>query len=238
MNTKPFILVAEDDAAISTGLAMNLELEGYRSEVALDGELAAERIQSEDPPDLVLLDIGMPRKDGLELLTELRQAGNRTPIIILSARLSESDKVAALRMGADDYITKPFALAELMARVDAVLRRSSSADSAAGATETARDKQWGYADVSVDMDRRLVHKAGHEVQLTHLEFELLSFFLSHPHQVLERNRLLREVWGTSGSRRTVDNFVGQLRSKLETDPESPEHFLTVRGSGYRFEPGE
>jgi DNA-binding response OmpR family regulator len=230
---KPYILVAEDDQAIATGLAMNLELEGYRTSVAEDGEIAAQVIAGDDPPDLVLLDIGMPRKDGLELLTELRDAENATPVIVLSARLSESDKVAALRLGADDYVTKPFALAELMARVGAVLRRSKARAQNSGVREEPLTQ---FADIQCDRSSRRVSKAGVDVTLTHLEFQLLAFFLDNPDQVLERNILLREVWGTSGSKRTVDNFVGQLRSKLEDDPESPKHFLTVRGSGYRFVP--
>ena len=228
---KPFILVAEDDQAIATGLAMNLELEGYHTEVAENGEIAAQLIAGDEPPDLVLLDIGMPHKDGLELLTELREADNPIPVIVLSARLSEADKVAALRIGADDYVTKPFALAELMARVAAVLRRSQAG---AGNPSEGSAPLSEFADVHIDRDARRVSKAGNDVTLTHLEFQLLSFFLDNPGQVLERNILLREVWGTSGSKRTVDNFVGQLRAKLEDDPESPAHFLTVRGSGYRF----
>jgi DNA-binding response OmpR family regulator len=231
MPPKPFILIAEDDQAIATGLAMNLELEGYRALVAEDGEVASQIIRSDDPPDLVLLDINMPRKDGLELLTEMREANNATPVIVLSARLSESDKVAALRLGADDYVTKPFALAELMARVGAVLRRSP------GKTTTSSEETLPlveFSDVVFDRSARRVSKAGTDVTLTQLEFQLLCFFVDNSDQVLERNLLLREVWGTSGSKRTVDNFVGQLRSKLEDDPESPAHFLTVRGSGYRF----
>lgn len=235
MPFKNYILVAEDDAAIATGLAMNLELEGYRSEVAEDGEAAAAIIHSDDPPDLVLLDIGMPRKDGLELLTELRGAGNHLPVIVLSARLSESDKVAALRLGADDYVTKPFALAELMARITAVLRRSGERSMQAANAGAPTDVS-GFADVEVHRNRRIVQRDGVEVPLTHLEFELLCFFLDNVDQVLERDLLLRQVWGTSGSKRTVDNFVGQLRAKLETDPENPVHFVTVRGSGYRFVP--
>ncbi len=229
---RTFILVAEDDMAIATGLAMNLELEGYRTQVAKDGVLAAEVLASDDPPDLVLLDIGMPRKDGLELLTELRAAGNRTPVIVLSARLSESDKVAALRLGADDYVTKPFALAELMARVAAVLRRSQSASSELEPLEEEMAQEFG--SIRIDRKMRTVTRDARDVALTHLEFELLCFFVDHPSQVLSRDHLLGEVWGTSGSRRTVDNFVAQLRAKLEDDPESPKHFLTVRGSGYRF----
>jgi DNA-binding response OmpR family regulator len=173
MSKKPFILVAEDDQAIATGLAMNLELEGYRALVAEDGEVAALHLFGDDPPDLMLLDINMPRKDGLELLTEMREASNPTPVIVLSARLSESDKVAALRLGADDYVTKPFALAELMARVGAVLRRSQARDTISGESVALIE----FADIVFDRGARRISKAGVDVTLTHLEFELLSFFV-------------------------------------------------------------
>ncbi len=223
------ILIVEDDEAIATGLALNLRLEGYVPRVAHDGCDAEVKIAAAQP-DLILLDITMPKKDGLELLRELRLAGNQTPVIVLSARDGEYDKVAALRIGADDYVTKPFTLAELVARIDAVLRRVTGYLGAAAAITT-------FGTITVSFDERLVRKNRVAVKLTHLEFELLAFFLRHHGKVLGRDKLLREVWGqkSAGSRRTVDNFVGQLRAKLEDDPESPRHFLTVRGSGYRFD---
>lgn len=229
MSESRLILIAEDDEAIAKGLAMNLELEGFRSKLATDG-IAAARCLEGERPDLLLLDIAMPKKDGLELLSDLRGSGDLTPVIMLSARQSESDKVAALRLGADDYITKPFALAELMARIDAVLRRYR------GPEPSAPRSLVGFGSVQIDRETRSVSRHGEDVQLTHLEFELLCFFIQNARQVLNRNKILREVWGTSGSRRTVDNFVGQLRSKLEEDPENPRHFVTIRGSGYRFDP--
>ena len=226
------ILIAEDDEAIGAGLRMNLRLEGYRATVATDGEEALAAIASGNL-SLVLLDIGLPKMDGLEILASLRSAGDRTPIIIISARQGEYDKVAALRLGADDYVTKPFALAELLARIDAVLRRSAPNRSAnTGRADVYRLE----GDVTVEATTRSVSRDSLNIRLTHLEFELLTFFLERPSIVFSREHLLREVWGTSGSRRTVDNFVGQLRSKLERDPESPRHFITVRGSGYRFDP--
>jgi len=226
------ILIVEDDDAIATGLSMNLKLEGYTSMVASDGHEALEKIR-EHAPDLVLLDITMPRKDGLEVLSEMREAGNRTPVIVLSARQDEYDKVGALRLGADDYVTKPFALAELMARVHAVLRRAKGSDE-----QPAVAAVLSFGNVKVEIETRTVSRAGEEIKLTHLELELLIFFMQNPSRVFSRDRLLREVWGlrSSGSQRTVDNFVGQLRSKLEADPEQPVHFVTVRGSGYRFDP--
>ena len=223
------ILIVEDDEAIATGLALNLRLEGFRCRTACDGVDAEIKI-ADAGPDLILLDIAMPKKDGLELLKELRSAGNPTPVIVLSARDGEYDKVAALRLGADDYVTKPFTLAELVARVDAVLRRTG------GFATDRTTRQFG--DVEITPETRTVMRAGAEVKLTHLEFELLSYFLRNPSRVFSRDQLLRDVWGQkgAGSQRTVDNFVAQLRAKLEADPEAPRHFVTVRGSGYRFDP--
>jgi DNA-binding response OmpR family regulator len=223
------ILIVEDDDAIATGLALNLRLEGYPSRIAEDGEQAA-RLIAERCPGLILLDIGMPKKDGLQLLAELREGGNRVPVIVLSAREGEHDKVAALRLGADDYVTKPFALAELMARVAAVLRRARDG----APPEVDRTRSCG--DIEVNTQTRTVSRAGEAIKLTHLEFELLLYFLNHPTQVLSRSALLRDVWESSGSPRTVDNFIGQLRGKLEVDPENPRYLVTVRGSGYRFDP--
>jgi len=229
------ILIVEDDEAIATGIALNLKLAGYRPTVIGDGEAALEMIQ-EQPPDLILLDLGLPKRDGLEVLSDLRDSGDRTPVIVLSARQGEYDKVGALRIGADDYVTKPFALAELLARVDAVLRRTAGANSleprrgAAGEPVT-------FGDAAVDIAQRRISRAGAEISLTHLEFELLVFLVSNPGRAFTRHRILREVWGIShsGSPRTVDNFVAQLRSKLEADPERPRHIITVRGTGYRFD---
>ncbi len=228
----PHILVVEDDASIATGLALNLKLEGYTSSVVAEGDRVAAAVTAERP-DLVLLDLSLPRTDGLEVLGQLRKSGDRTPVIVLSAREGEHDKVAALRLGADDYVTKPFALAELMARVAAVLRRAAPAESAPAVSVVPPLR---FGDVEIEVATRTVTRAGAEVRLTHLEFELLLYFVRHPAQVLSRARLLRDVWGmkAGGSPRTVDNFVAQLRSKLEADPDQPRHLLTVRGSGYRW----
>jgi two-component system alkaline phosphatase synthesis response regulator PhoP len=232
------ILIVEDDDAIATGLSLNLRLAGHNATIAADGEIALAEL-SDKVFDLVLLDINLPRKNGLEVLGAMRDADNIVPVIVLSARDGEYDKVAALRLGADDYVTKPFALAELLARIDAVLRRAQVA--AAAPAEHPEPEHEGdvakFADVVVDNAQRTVTRAGKQVKLTHLEFELLWYFVRHPSQVFPRNRLLAQVWGqTAGSPRTVDNFVGQLRKRFEVDPERPEHFITVRGSGYRFDP--
>jgi len=234
------ILIVEDDEAIATGLSLNLRLAGHTSTIAGDGEVALEAI-AEREFDLLLLDLNLPRKNGLEVLAALREADNLVPVIVLSARDDEVDKVAALRLGADDYVTKPFALAELLARIDAVLRRFAPPtpvpETPPPPEPPAEPGRLGWGDVAIDTDQRVATRAGKPVKLTHLEFELLAFLVRHPHHVFSRTRLLNMVWGQSaGSPRTVDNFVGQLRKRFEDDPEHPQHFITVRGSGYRFDP--
>ena len=230
------ILIVEDDDAIATGLALNLKLAGHASVIARDGVDALRQAETEDFA-LILLDINLPRKNGLEVLTALRAADNVVPVIVVSARDGEFDKVAALRIGADDYVTKPFALAELLARIDAVLRRTQATAIAAAPVAAPASNELGIDDVAIDLAQRTVTRSGAEVKLTHLEFELLVFFVGHPSQVFSRTQLFNLVWGQSaGSVRTVDNFVGQLRKRFEVNPEQPRHFVTVRGSGYRFDP--
>jgi DNA-binding response OmpR family regulator len=228
------ILIVEDDDAIATGLALNLKLAGRQTAIARDGKEALKLTDDEDFV-LILLDINLPKKNGLEVLAALRASDNLVPVIVLSAREGEYDKVAALRLGADDYVTKPFALAELLARIDAVLRRAPQAVPAPAPAPSGDRLE--LDGVSIDLAQRQVIRDGVEVKLTHLEFELLVFFLRHPSQVFSRHQLFNLVWGQSaGSVRTVDNFVGQLRKRFEDDPEQPRHFITVRGSGYRFDP--
>jgi two-component system alkaline phosphatase synthesis response regulator PhoP len=238
------IAVVEDDRAIAEGLALNLRLLGYRTEMIADGEAALERVEA-GQPDLVLLDITLPKRSGLWVLEQLRQRENQVPIVVLSARQDEHDKVAALSLGADDYITKPFALAELLARIAAVLRRARLTR-AAPPPESERvervaavpERILRFGDVVVDLEGRTVVRGERPVKLTHLEFELLSFLGRNDGRVYSREELLRHVWGfQQGQARTVDNFVAQLRAKLEADPDRPRHLLTVRGSGYRFELG-
>jgi two-component system, OmpR family, alkaline phosphatase synthesis response regulator PhoP len=247
------ILIVEDDESIATGLALNLRLSGYTATVVQHGRAALDHLTSHSP-DLILLDINLPEMNGLELMNELRQSGDTTPIIMLSAREDEYDKVAALRLGADDYVTKPFGLAELMARVDAVLRRASGnartaplgiavaiaprvTEEAAADAVAAREDLHRFGDVTLDTGTHEVTRNTEPVKLTPLEFDLLCFLVKNPTRVFARESLLRQVWKqSSGTLRTVDNFVAQLRSKLELDPERPRHFITVRGSGYRFDP--
>lgn len=234
----PLVAVVEDDAAIAEGLALNLKLQGYRAAVAGDGEAAAALIEAEQP-DLVLLDISLPKRSGVWVLETLRGAGNQVAVIVLSARQDEFDKVAALRLGADDYVTKPFALAELLARIAAVLRRAPGPGRRTDpphAGQGLAPVSFRFGDVAIDVSARTVTRGGQVVKLTHLEFELLTFFCRNESRVFSREELLREVWGQrqSNPARTIDNFVAQLRAKLEADPDRPTYLLTVRGSGYRF----
>lgn len=229
------VLIVEDDDAIATGLALNLKLAGHASAIARDGVEALDHAEGEDF-GLVLLDINLPKKNGLEVLAALRATDNLVPVIVLSAREGEFDKVTALRLGADDYVTKPFALAELLARIDAVLRRTQQVAPAPVAAPIGGN-DLAFDDVTIDLAQRQVIRAGLEIKLTHLEFELLVFFVGHPSQVFSRTQLFNQVWCQSaGSVRTVDNFVGQLRKRFEANPEQPRRFVTVRGSGYRFDP--
>jgi two-component system, OmpR family, alkaline phosphatase synthesis response regulator PhoP len=243
------VIIVEDDPSIAEGLALNLRLQGHRAETVEDAETALARI-IEAEPVLVLLDITLPKQSGLWVLERLRESDNHVPVIVLSARQDEFDKVAALRLGADDYVTKPFALAELLARVASVIRRARLSQSAPAASPRAPtaapapddpkpgDETFRFGDVVVDPVRHTVVRGGESVALTHREFELLAFLCGSGGRVFSREELVRKVWGLSRSSqgRTVDNFVAQLRAKLEVDPEQPRHLLTVRGTGYRFVP--
>jgi len=223
------ILVVEDDASINLGLRMNLEAEGYVVDVAEDGErgLALARTNK---PDLIILDVMLPKLNGLEVLRALRHEGETLPIIMLSARGAEMDKVVGLELGAEDYITKPFGLAELLARVKAVLRRDAMARPEPNA-DVVR-----FGDVEIRRATRQVLRAGAPVELTATEFDVLWCLVEAAGRVLTREEILAHVWGPShhGTVRTIDNFLLQLRSKLEVEPQDPKHLLTVRGVGYRL----
>ncbi|MFP2960183.1 MULTISPECIES: response regulator transcription factor [Myxococcus] len=224
------ILVVEDDLSILTGLSMNLRFEGYEVLQAQDGRTGLARALDESP-DLVVLDVMLPELNGFEVLKELRQRGRDTPVVVLSAKGMETDKIVGLNLGADDYVVKPFGLQELLARIKAVLRRRYPSAGAGSPPPVT------FGDVSVDMAARTVARAGTPVELTAQEFKLLAHFLAHPGRTFTREELLSGAWGYhyEGSARTVDNFMRQLRLKFEPDPEAPRHFLTVRGLGYRFE---
>jgi DNA-binding response OmpR family regulator len=223
------ILVVEDDESITLGLQMNLEAEGYAVTVAVDGEEALGSVRA-SPPSLVILDVMLPRVNGFEVLRALRNEGFRMPVVMLSARGAELDKVMGLELGAEDYITKPFGLAELLARVKAVLRRDAMVRTEL--TEVLR-----AGEITIDTAARRVTRAGNAVALTATEFDVLMALVDARGRVLSREQILSRVWGPGhhGTLRTIDNFVLQLRNKLEADPSSPRHLITVRGVGYRFE---
>jgi DNA-binding response OmpR family regulator len=223
------ILLVEDDPSIARGLSMNLGLEGFRTVAAADGEEAL-RLAQTQRPDLVVLDLMLPKIDGLEVIRQLRAQAQDVPIVVLSAKGDEADKVLALSLGADDYVTKPFGLAELIARIRAALRRRRR--------DRASQPETRFGDVYIDLDGRRILVAGEEVESTAKEFDLLRCFVQHPGVVFTREQLMQRVWGPDhfGTVRTVDNFIARLRSKIERDPEQPEHIETVRGIGYRFNP--
>ncbi|MFY0564676.1 response regulator transcription factor [Archangium lansingense] len=229
MSDKPTrILVVEDDLAILTGLSMNLNFEGYEVLQAQDGRMGLARALDESP-DLLVLDVMLPELNGFEVLKELRQRGRDIPVVVLSAKSAEMDKILGLNLGADDYVVKPFGLQELLARIKAVLRRRYPSQ--------GQPQPVGFGDVQVDLSAKTVSRTGQPVEFTAQEFKLLAHFLAHAGRTFSREELLSAAWGYDyeGSARTVDNFMRQLRLKLEPDPEQPRHFLTVRGLGYRFE---
>lgn len=222
------VLLIEDDPAIVAGLELTLSLEGYEVLTAADGESGFRRAL-EERPDLVLLDVMLPGINGLEVLRRLREVDADVPVLILTARGEEGDRVLGLQLGADDYISKPFHLPELRARINAALRRQR--------LRAVDHRVVEFGDVRVDLDRHEATRAGRRVSMTAREFALLAYFVRNPERALTRETLLDEVWQTEYlTQRTIDNFVGRLRAKLEPDPDRPRHFLTVRGVGYRFEP--
>jgi two-component system alkaline phosphatase synthesis response regulator PhoP len=221
------ILVIEDEPNMASGLKDNFEYEGYEVITAGDGVSGLERAFA-DSPDLVLLDVMMPRMSGLEVCKQLKAKRASLPIIMLTARGQEMDKVVGLELGADDYVTKPFSIRELLARVKAVLRRAQ-------ALPRQLDK-YSFGIVEVDLRGCRIMREGASVELSGTEFELLKYFINHAGDTLTRERLLGDVWGYSAftSTRTVDTHLMHLRQKLEQDPEQPQYFLTVHGIGYKF----
>ena len=226
--TKPArILVIEDEPNMVAGLRDNFEFEGYEVLTARDGVEGLERALQESP-DLVILDVMMPRLSGLEVCRQLRAKRASIPIIMLTARGQEVDKVVGLELGADDYVTKPFSIRELLARVKAILRRTAAIPK--------QQEQHSFGDVEVDLHYRRVLKAGKVLDISSKEFELLQYFICHSGETLSRDRLLEEIWGYDNypTTRTVDTHLVRLRQKLESDPQQPQYFLTVHGTGYRF----
>jgi len=224
------ILVIEDDPSIAFGLRINLEAEGYEVVSAEDGEHGLDLARSE-PIDAIILDVMLPKINGLEVLRSIREAGLLMPIIVLSARTAEMDKVAGLDLGADDYVAKPFSLAELLARVGAALRRGPRLPH--GGPSAVRT----FGEVRIDTASRVVTRGGAPVEMTATEFEVLLCLVEARGVALSREAIFSRVWGPNhhGTPRTIDNFIQQLRAKLEPDPRRPRHLLTVRGVGYRFD---
>jgi DNA-binding response OmpR family regulator len=225
--TRMRILIIEDEPAMVAGLRDNFEYEGYEVISAGDGVTGLERALT-DNPDLVVLDVMMPRMSGLDVCKQLKARHPKVPIIMLTARGQEIDKVVGLELGADDYVTKPFSVRELMARVKAVLRRVSQ--------QAAPPEIYRFNDIEVNIRGNEVRRAGKPIELSAKEFALLVYFISHPQETLSRDRLLDEVWGYDSypSTRTVDTHIVHLRQKLEPNPEEPRFILTVHGSGYKF----
>ena len=220
------ILVVEDERGIALGLQEDLTLEGYRVEIASDGESAVRRAR-EAAFSLILLDVMLPRKDGFQVCRELRRSGVQTPIILLTARTQEAEKVVGLQLGADDYVTKPFSPIELRARIEAVLRRTQPA----GGSEVV-----AFGELVLDIGRAELRRDGHTVDLTPVEFKLLTAFVTSRGRVLSRERLLELGWGdTHIGDRVVDTHVANLRKKIELDPSHPRYLLSLRGLGYRFD---
>ena len=237
------VVVVEDNPDLAFGLRNNLEIEGYDVEVAPDGPAGLAAVRASDP-DLVLLDLMLPGLDGFRVLKTLRDEGRQMPVLILTARGEEADKVRGLHLGADDYVTKPFGVLELLARVRALLRRAARepaapvADAVAAPVDGASLPCVHFGVVRIEPAARRVTRAGEEVPLAPLEFALLEALARRRGAVATRLDLLREVWGYSAAvvSRTVDTHVAELRRKLEDDPARPRHILTVRKVGYRLQP--
>lgn len=221
------VLVVEDDAAILRGLKDNLEAESYEVLTATDGQ-AGYQIICDDDPDLVILDLMLPKLSGYEVCRKIRDEGLDLPIVMLTARGEEADRVLGLDLGADDYVTKPFSIRELLARIRALLRRVN--------TKEVQLNELRFDDVVVDFKRYEAHKSGNKLKMTRKEFGTLRLLAERAGEVVTRDELLREVWGYGNypTTRTVDNHVASLRAKIENDASEPNHLLTVHGVGYKL----
>ena len=233
MDNQKTVLIVEDEKNIVDILRFNLQREGYRTCEAYDGADGLEKARSQRP-DLILLDVMLPKMNGFDVCRTLRQEGDNTPIIILTAREEEADKVLGLEIGADDYITKPFSMRELIARVGANIRRTVMSAPAATAADSAMPVA---GDLSINTDSHQVFRGGRAIDLTQREYELLTFLASHPNKVYSRVDLMEQVWNygyVGDDVRTVDVTVRRLREKIEADPANPVYILTRRGAGYYF----
>ena len=224
---KARVLIVEDDSSLLFGLKKNLQFEGYEVLTASDGE-AGLGLAVDERPDLIILDVMLPRMNGFEVCEVLRSNKVETPVIFLTAKALESDKVTGLTLGGDDYMTKPFSVAELLARIQTVLRRVNASEG----------EKLTIGPLELDLSGRSVLLEGKEVNLTTKEFELLCFMARNIGKVLPRERILQKVWGYNyyGTARTIDNFINRLRQKIEENPLEPRFLLTVRGGGYKFRP--
>jgi DNA-binding response OmpR family regulator len=223
---KAVIAVIEDDESVRKSLQLNLEVEGFKVVTASDGD-AGVALVKEKQPDLIILDVMMPVKDGLEACREIRNAGISTPLILLTARSSEIDKVLGLELGADDYLAKPFGMRELVARVKAILRRSKPAEDVA---------EVSFGGCVIDFKAYKAERDQNPLELSAREYRLLKYLVVKTGSVVTRDELLDEVWGYNSypTTRTVDNHIARLRQKVESDSETPKHILTVHGVGYKF----
>jgi DNA-binding response OmpR family regulator len=221
------VLVVEDDEAMAVALRDGFDYEGYEVSVARDGE-AGLTLAKSVAPDLIILDVMLPRKSGLDVCKQLRGEGNNVPIIMLTARGQEIDKVLGLKLGADDYVTKPFSFLELMARVEAVLRRVSG--------RQEQIESYGFGDVVIHFKKCEATKSGKPVELSPRELELMRFFVKHRGDVVSREQLLDTVWGYGNMpfTRTVDMHIAKLRKKIEDKPTDPKYIVTIHRLGYKF----
>ena len=232
MDNQKTVLIVEDEKNIVDILRFNLQREGYRTCEAYDGADGLEKARA-NHPDLILLDVMLPKMNGFDVCRRLREMGSNVPVIILTAREEESDKVLGLEIGADDYITKPFSIRELVARVGANIRRTAMAAPAA----PAADAMPVAGNLAINTDSHQVYRDGKAIDLTQREYELLTFLASHPNKVYSRVALMEQVWNygyVGDDARTVDVTVRRLREKIEADPANPVYILTRRGAGYYF----
>ena len=223
------LLIVEDEVALAEGLRDNFEIEGYEVLLAHDGEAGLSLAKSERP-DIIILDVMMPKMSGFDVCKELRGRGDQTPIIMLTARTEEVDRILGLELGADDYVAKPFSMRELVARVKAVLRRQPG-------KKSKNIKIEDIGKIKIDFDHYLAYdRDGNQIDMTFKEFEILKFFQQNKEKTVSRDELLDKVWGYEiyPTSRTVDNHIVKLRKKIEQDPERPKHILTVYGIGYKF----
>jgi DNA-binding response OmpR family regulator len=229
MNTR--VLIVEDDEAMSIALRDGFQYEGYSVTVAKDGEAGLQMATSEGP-DLILLDVMLPKMTGLDICKQLRGDGNSVPIIMLTARGQEIDKVLGLKLGADDYITKPFGFMELLARAEAVLRRTRVPI----ASVPVPPETYRFGDISIDFKRHEAKKGGQPIELSPREFQLLAYFIQHTGEIVTREKLLDTVWDYNAIpfTRTVDMHIAKLRKKIEDNPSDPKHIVTVHRLGYKF----